>query len=363
MTNSTAIKIAVLGAGIISQSIHIPSLQRAGFQLIAVCDLSPARAKEVAERFGVLAFTNPKEVLALEQIDAVLIATPGSHAELTIQSLEAGKHVLAEKPLAINSNELDAIEKAQQRSGKVLQIGYMKMYDPLARRAAKEIAYLESVRLVQVTVAHPEDKPQIAHLRITPPVDDADQQEIARAKAYEMQQSASVFPDASEIFQSFYRGIIHGSLIHEISMLRGLGFELPKDWKAEIFPPLQQGVPSSILAIGATEQTRFVLSWNWLPEYPEYDEQLKVLASNGRVHYNLAKPYVLEQRSQLTVEKNVGTERQATTYTEINESGFLRQLLAFQASIQQAEPVLANLAGVRKDVEILEAIARAILAN
>jgi hypothetical protein len=237
----------------------------------------------------------------------------------------------------------------------------MKMYDPLAKRAAKEIALLKDVRLVRVTVSHPADAPQIAHLRLEPPIGDADPKEIERASSYEMKQTEIALPGAPEILRAFYKNIIQGSLIHEASMLRGLGFELPTKWRAEVFPELTGSTPSSILAIGEAKDIRFILSWNWLPEYPEYDEELKVLASNGRVEYHLAKPYVLEERSKLTVFKNDSHERQDTTYTEINETGFLRQLLAFKDSVLNGAEVLANLDGVRKDLEVLQAITFSIM--
>ncbi|MFM6971674.1 MAG: hypothetical protein ACKOWH_03685, partial [Rhodoluna sp.] len=244
-----------------------------------------------------------------------------------------------------------------------LQIGYMKMHDPLAKRAAKEIAELKDIRLVRVTVSHPEDAPQIEHLHMKPPVKDADLREIQRAVEYEEKQTEIAIPGASAEFGAYFRNVIHGSLIHETSMLRGLGFDLPTQWSAEIFPKLAGSTPSSLLAVGTKGDVRFILSWNWLPEYPEYEEELKVLASNGRVEYQLAKPYVLEERSRLTVQRHVGQERQDTTYTEINETGFLRQLLAFKDSVVSGAPVISNLDGVRKDLEVLTAISKAVLAN
>jgi len=361
MTDRPPLRIAILGAGIIAQSIHIPSIHRAGFALVAVCDLSPSRAAEVAGRYGVRAVTDPAKIFADPEIDAVLIATPGSHTELTIAALDAGKHVLAEKPLALNLDEVDRIERAQHDSGKVLQVGYMKMYDPLARRAASAIAELTGIRLVRVTVSHPADAPQIEHLRIRPPTHDADRAEIDRANRYEVEQTKLVIPGATPEFSAYFRNIIHGSVIHETSLLRGLGFELPTEWTADVFPELRDAEPSSLLAIGTSDDVRFVISWNWLPEYPEYNEEVKVLGSNGRVEYHLAKPYVLEERSRLVVQRHDGHERQDTTYTEINETGFLRQLLAFVDSIQTGAPVLANLDGVRDDIRTLTAIAHAAM--
>ena len=361
MTTESPIRIAILGAGIIAQSIHIPSLLRAGFVLDTVCDLSPSRANDVAARYGVRGVTNPNDVFNDSQIDAVLIATPGSHTELTVAALRAGKHVLAEKPLALNLAEVDRIDQAQRDSGRVLQIGYMKMYDPLTERAAQAISELTDIRLVRVTVSHPADAPQIQHLHMKPPANDADRSEIDRANNYEIEQTNIVLPGASTEFGAYFRNIIHGSVIHETSLLRGLGFTLPTEWTADVFPKLRGNEPSSLLAIGTSDDVRFVISWNWLPEYPEYNEEVKVLASNGRVEYHLAKPYVLEERSRLVVQRHDGQERQDTTYTEINETGFLRQLLAFADSVNNGTPVRANLDGVREDIATLTAIAHAAM--
>ena len=142
-----------------------------------------------------------------------------------------------------------------------------------------------------------------------PPARDADMSEIERAVAYEQEQTLIALPGASPEFGAYFRNVIHGSVIHETSLLRGLGFELPTEWTAEVFPKLEGSTPSSLLAIGTRGDVRFVISWNWLPEYPEYDEELKVLASNGRVEYHLAKPYILEERSRLLVQRHDGQER------------------------------------------------------
>jgi len=70
----------------------------------------------------------------------------------------------------------------------------MKMYDPLTQRAANAIAELTGIRLVRVTVSHPADAPQIQHLRMKPPVNDADRAEIDRANNYEIEQTDLVLP-------------------------------------------------------------------------------------------------------------------------------------------------------------------------
>jgi predicted dehydrogenase len=357
---TTPIRIAVIGAGTISQSIHLPTLQRAGYEIVMICDLSPSRVKEVRARYGIPGTTSAAEVLANPDVEAVLIATPGSHARLALAAITAGKHVLAEKPLALTLGEIDELERAAEAADVVVQVGYMKMYDPLTARAKAELSELEDITLVRVTVAHPDDLPQVGHLRMSPPNPDADASEIDSAVAHEEEQSRRALPGASDALLRYYRDVLNGSVVHEFSLLRGLGLELPVEWSAEAFPTLDGPGPASLLATGAVGTARYVLSWNWLPEYPDYDEELKVLAANGRLEYHLAKPYLLEERSRLLVQRHAGSERRETTYTEGYETGFLGQLDAFAGSVRRGEPVLSDMAGARRDVACLQALAQAI---
>lgn len=357
------LRIGVIGAGTISQSVHLPLLRRAGHKIAMICDLSPSRAAEVGRSFNAPATTAPEEVFASNGVDAVLIATPGSHAVLAEAALRAGKHVLAEKPVALTLAEIDKLETAVNETGRVLQVGYMKMYDPLADRARRELAQLSDVRLVRITVAHPADEPQIAHLRMAPPLPDADPAQIAAAMAYEQAQSIVALPVAPEQVRSYYLSPLSGSVIHELSVLRSLRLPLPQRWHAESFPEIGGDEPACLLATASVGATRYVLSWNWLPEYPEYEEEIAVFAANGRMQYDLAKPYLLEERSRLRVQRNDGLERHDTTYTETPESGFLRQIDAFAAAIREGAPVVADLAGARTDIECLQGIAQAVGAS
>ena len=358
------IRIAILGAGIIAQSIHIPTIRRAGLELTTVCDLSPSRVGELIHRLGVRGTVVPEDVFSDPNVDAVLIATPGSHAELTKAALESNKHVLAEKPLALTLFEIDELERLAARVGKVVQVGYMKMYDPLTQRVRAELSDLNNVRLVRVTVSHPDDFPQIQHLRMTPPIRDTDPERIRLANEYENRMSRIALGDASDSLLRYYRDVLNGSVVHELSMLRAVGLPVPTEWVAEAFPTLDGPEPASLLATAKVGDSRYVISWNWLPDYPEYDEELKVLAANGRVEYHLARPYLLEERSRLRVERNTGTERRDTTYVEAFETGFLRQLDAFALAIREGGPVIANLAGVKEDLVSLQALAKAIaMAN
>lgn len=355
-------RLGVIGTGAISQSVHLPSIRRAGLDLAMVCDLSPSRAAQVGRELGVAATTDPAEVIASDAVDAVLVATPGSHARLAADAIRAGKHVLAEKPVALTVAEVDELRSLADEHGVVVQVRYMKMYDPLTETAREQCAELRDTRLIQITVAHPADHPQVAHLRMMQAADDADQDVIDEAVAYESAQAARALPGASPELLSYYTNVLNGSVVHELSLMRALELPLPTQWQASVYPSLADS-PPCLLAHARVGDAQLVLSWNWLPDHPEYHEELSVLASNGRLEYSLAKPYVLEARSHLRVQRHRGLQRQDVSYVDGFETGFLRQLDAFAASVKEGAPVLSDLAGAREDIIQLQLLAQAVAAD
>ncbi|WNQ11558.1 Gfo/Idh/MocA family oxidoreductase [Paenibacillus aurantius] len=126
----TKLKIGIIGAGSISE-VHFNSYQNNPHaEIYAVCDLNEERAKAKASAYGAKkVFTDYKEILALPELQGVSICTwNNSHAEIAIAALEAGKHVLVEKPLCITVEEALRVEEAVRRSGKVLQVGFVRRY-------------------------------------------------------------------------------------------------------------------------------------------------------------------------------------------------------------------------------------------
>lgn len=355
------LRLGVIGAGTITQSVHLESARRAGFELTWVCDLSPSRAVEVARRTGSAATTDPADVYGAGDVDAVLIATPGSHASVAVQALQAGKHVLIEKPVALSESGIRAVVDASTRSGLVAQVGYMKMYDPILPAAREAIAELDGVRLVRVTVQHPADEPQVGHLRMAEPPGDADSAVIAQSEAAEEAEVAQELPWATPALRRYYRGVLNGSVIHEFSLLRALGLPLPLEWDAQVFPDMEGNDPACLLATAAPDgDIRYVLSWNWLPDLPRYQEEVAVLASNGSVAIDMARPYLLEEASRLRVVGHRAGGRCESTIDGPAETGFLRQLDHFAVCINNGDTPVALVEDALQDVRQTRLIAEGI---
>jgi predicted dehydrogenase len=122
----TPIGIGIIGSGGIAQAAHMPGY--AAYpelcRIVAVADIHPEVAKTAAEKFNVPhVFTDYRDLLKLKEVDAVSVCTPNYlHKQPTIDALEAGKHVLVEKPMAMNAQEGREMLEAAKRTGKKLQV-------------------------------------------------------------------------------------------------------------------------------------------------------------------------------------------------------------------------------------------------
>jgi len=111
-------------------------------RFIALSDSNERRLKKVSEELGgnFRFFSNYKEMLSLPEIDAVVITTPDfTHEEITIDALQAGKHVICEKPLAITAKGCNRVIQASIRAKKILQLGLVLRYSPFYQKLKKLI--------------------------------------------------------------------------------------------------------------------------------------------------------------------------------------------------------------------------------
>jgi predicted dehydrogenase len=141
-----ALRLGVIGCGRIAQVAHLPAIAKsADVVLTAVSDPSAALAQAVSRRYDVPAYAQTEELLAAD-LDAVLIAAPDRfHADLGRQALQAGRHVLMEKPAAATSTEArDLVELAEKLDRKV-QVGAMRRHDPGVQYARAALDGLGSI--------------------------------------------------------------------------------------------------------------------------------------------------------------------------------------------------------------------------
>jgi predicted dehydrogenase len=112
---------AVIGSGAWGALVAAELARIEGVALVGVADDVPKRAREVAEKLGVKAFASVEAALADGRVTAVAIAAPNDlHAPLALAALDAGKHVLLEKPMALTVAEAEEVDAAARERGLVL---------------------------------------------------------------------------------------------------------------------------------------------------------------------------------------------------------------------------------------------------
>jgi predicted dehydrogenase len=140
---SPKVRIGIIGSGGIAQNAHIPGYQQIPdlCEVVAIADIDAEKGAEASRKFNVPRVVEDyRELLAMDDIDAVSICTPNYvHFQPTIDAFAAGKHVLCEKPVAMNAAEARQMVAAAKASGKKFQVGYNLRFAP-SSRIAKQYA-------------------------------------------------------------------------------------------------------------------------------------------------------------------------------------------------------------------------------
>ncbi|HEY0248330.1 MAG TPA: Gfo/Idh/MocA family oxidoreductase [Gryllotalpicola sp.] len=358
-TADRRVRLGIIGLGLITQSRHLPSLsrQRERFELVRVCDLSAEVARGVAAAHGGIPWgTSAAELLADPEVDAVLICTPGAHSALARAALERGKHVFAEKPYAYDPAvaEADAAYAAEHRL--VLQVGYMKMYEPAVAAARAAFGEIGPVRVARLTVLHPSDERQTTALQLLRGAD-VDPETLAEATAANRAEVAAALAPHPGADPMLVRNVLFGSVCHDIALLRALFPGETADVLAAVpdAPSAQRIEPPRLQLTGRLSGgASWTLSWNWLADFPEYREWVEVLGDRGSVRIELPAPYGGAPSAIVAITRqgaDGGVEER-----RIDPGGpdaFERELVAFAASVRSGAPVLSDARGAAADARLL----------
>ncbi len=147
------VRVAIIGAGSIGVK-HAQAAWAAGATVGCVVDADEARASALAEEFGAAHATSVLGALGDASIDGVVVCVPNCyHKALAIDALRAGKHVLLEKPMALNEAECQEINDVADSTGRVLQLAFVHRYTAVGQ-LAKQIAASQSLGEIYHAKAH-----------------------------------------------------------------------------------------------------------------------------------------------------------------------------------------------------------------
>jgi predicted dehydrogenase len=132
------LRIGLVGCGWVAQEIHLPTIERfPEATVVAATDVDAGRLEHVARRFSIArTYPNPTELLADPAIEAIAVCAPVRfHGPIALQSLEAGKNLFVEKPLALSLEACDELIAAAQSASQVVMVGHNLRFLRLVRQA------------------------------------------------------------------------------------------------------------------------------------------------------------------------------------------------------------------------------------
>jgi myo-inositol 2-dehydrogenase/D-chiro-inositol 1-dehydrogenase len=354
------VRVGVLGLGAVAQAVHLPLLDRLAdrFEIAAIADLSPSLVDVIGERYRVAPgnrSTGLDGLLSSDTLDALMILTSGSHGDAIMAGLERGVAVFAEKPLAWTLAEADAIAArlaADERSR--LQVGYMKVYDPAVVEGlavAADVGRVGPIRSIEVRVLHPTSERQLAHARLLPPPTDIPPETIARLRDEGDRLQSVALGSASAALGRLYSNIVLGSIVHELALIRAfagdpVGIDAVDVWPDERWPPSVS--IDGRLAGGA----RFAIRWHFLPDYPAYREEVRVITEQSSIELEFPSPYLLHAPTDLQVANltgDAGDRRRDMRFRSVVEA-FEEELLAFHRLVVDGTPPKAGIVEGRADI-------------
>lgn len=133
--------IGIIGGGRVSRAHGNAAEALAHTRLVGIAEVDPERRATSTAQYGCRGYASAEEMLADDSVEAVVVALPHwLHADVAVAALRAGRHVLIEKPMAMNVEECDRILAAARESGRTLMIGHSQHFFPINREAVRRIA-------------------------------------------------------------------------------------------------------------------------------------------------------------------------------------------------------------------------------
>jgi predicted dehydrogenase len=352
------LRVGLVGAGLVGQAAHAHFLwdEQDRFELVALADASAAVRAAVAGRYGIREQHPSIAGLLGLGLDAVVVAVPDAyHADVSIQALDAGLHVLCEKPLALSTAECDRIAAARDAAGRVVQVGTMKRFDPAYLKLLELLPEaLSDVLYVSVEVRDPDQGPFVDHFPLTVgrDLDPALGAEL-RARTDTAVREASGGEPARGGARAF-EGYL-SAMVHDVSLLQGILEHYDTPWleRADDAAWWDEGRAISLSAPLPGGGRAHLVHHN-LPGVNDYSERLTVHCRDRVLELTFPSPYLRHLPTRLVEHRSEGaTGLRSTTHHTSYEEAFRNELRAFADACQGRAPVITTVEAGRADVALL----------
>jgi predicted dehydrogenase len=330
------IRVVVVGGGFVSQVVHLPSLRVLDdyFELVGLAEPSEKVRTRVASLYGIDRVADDyRKLIECSLADAVIVCSPNStHAEVVLAALEAGLHVFVEKPLCITIEDADEIIAARDRTDRIVQVGYMKRFDPAYELMLDALPRSGSELLLIDAVTCDPGLPRFFGDADFVRPDDLVADVVDRVRQLEVEQvTAAVGADSPAAIDVFSR-VFLGALIHDVNLVHGalqqMGEPVPAPVAAAAWRPDRSAASAHIQLDGGTWRT----SWLEVPGINAFRERIEFFFPHS-VH-SLAFPAPYLRRSPGRYERLSGRgEMRSTESFASHADPYLEELRHFHECV------------------------------
>lgn len=360
----TRLRVGILGAGTIAQAEHIPNLVglRDQFEVAGVVDPSATVRDFVAQTYDIPTFEAFDTLLDAKPLDAIVVALPDAlHKDAVLAGLANGLHVFCEKPLCYSPGDIAEIAAARDRAGTVVQVGYMKRFDPAYRRALEMVpATADTLRMISVEVNDPDAWPFIAHHR-TRRGEDVPRPLIEAARAMQKAQiGAAIGRPMTDLAFRGFAGAYSSSIVHDVNAVHGLldAMHVEDEGEivgADIFADGDGGYGAVSLAGG---RVLWTMSHLTLPSLADYRERITLYFEDASLELEFPSPYLNHHPTRLTMRRSSGNVLSTTDCRAGFEEAFIEEMKGFWAAIVSGGPVVNPPEHAARDMKLLVRLTR-----
>jgi predicted dehydrogenase len=352
------LRVGLIGCGAIAQIMHIPYLvdYDEKFELVAISDIHQPTLDAVGEHYHVAKrFSNWRDLMARDDVDAVVICHNGSHRDTVMAALDAGKHVFVEKPLAWNLREVEEVAARAAKSDQVVQLGYHKLYDPGFVYAKEQVEKMRDLGFVRITVLHPANELGLSPHRIRRG-DGVISEGHVDVGTWEGQRQGQLHafagndlaPLVDEVLGTrkghdslrLGYGVMVSSLIHQVYTLYGFLGRPTRVLSAHVW---RDGFSIHAM-VEYPNDVRCTLDWHFLSHLKDYREEYAFYGNHDRVLMQLPSPYFKNFPSPVIVQGYEGELAWEKRIIVNYEEAFRNEMLAFYDNVQtKRQPLYGSL--------------------
>jgi predicted dehydrogenase len=347
----TKLRVGFIGLGMVAQVVHLPVLRAMAreFEIVALCDISQELGSRVGAAFpDAVVYQDHRTMLAAGGLDVVAVVNSDEyHADCAIDALEAGCHVLIEKPVCLTLAELERIKAARDKAGKVAMVGYMRRFAGAYRSMAERLGPSPQLRHVSVRdIIGPNDYflRQTESVIVPGDVTLAQRDERAeRARLQVREALGDVTPDRVTAYR-----MLCGLGSHDLSALRGL-IGAPR---GVIGAGLRQ---NGLFVAAILDQGDFMATFEMgVDKVGRFDAYIEAFTGQERVRVDYDTPFIRHLPTLMSVARTEGDRLNVEIERPSYRDPYTNQWQALHDSVVGSAPVVTTLEDSSHDLLLFQ---------